>query len=143
MRQLRQEAYGKDIGQHSWVTADEFRSEIGRLSLTTSSRLLDVGCGPCRALGRAGLKESCGAEVGPINAALLQIPKHLDVSVDYGDPFRRKVPGRAQRDARCDEEAARSAHYDEPGSTGLLDSFDEAIHNADVLASVIRRRPIG
>jgi SAM-dependent methyltransferase len=47
MRQLRQEAYGEDIGQHSWVTADEFRSDIGRLSLTTSSRLLDVGCGPC------------------------------------------------------------------------------------------------
>jgi hypothetical protein len=46
MRQLRQEAYREDIGQHSWVTADEFRSDIGRLSLTTSSRLLDVGCGP-------------------------------------------------------------------------------------------------
>ena len=28
MRQLRQEAYGEDIGQHSWVTADEFRSDI-------------------------------------------------------------------------------------------------------------------
>jgi hypothetical protein len=38
MRQLRQEAYGEDIGQHSWVTADEFRSDIGRLSFTTSSR---------------------------------------------------------------------------------------------------------
>ena len=36
MRQLRQEAYGEDISQHSWVTADEFRSDIGRLSLTTS-----------------------------------------------------------------------------------------------------------
>jgi SAM-dependent methyltransferase len=47
MRQLRQEAYGEDIGQHSWVTADELRSDIERLSLTTSSRLLDVGCGPC------------------------------------------------------------------------------------------------
>jgi hypothetical protein len=34
MRQLRQEAYGEDIGQHSWVTADEFRSEIGRDSLS-------------------------------------------------------------------------------------------------------------
>ena len=48
----------------------------------------------------AGLKESGGAEVGPINAALFQIPKHLDVSVDYGDPFLGKVPGLAQRDAR-------------------------------------------
>jgi hypothetical protein len=39
----------------------------------------------------AGLKESGWAEVGPINAALFQIPKHLDVSVDYRDPFPGKV----------------------------------------------------
>jgi hypothetical protein len=63
----------------------------------------------------SGLKESGGAEVGPINAALFQISKHLDVSVDYGDPFLGKVSGCAQRDARCDEEAACSADYDEPG----------------------------
>jgi hypothetical protein len=28
MRQIRQEAYGEDIGQHSWVTADELRSDL-------------------------------------------------------------------------------------------------------------------
>jgi hypothetical protein len=42
-----------------------------------------------------------------------------------------KASGRAQRDSRCDEEAARSADNDESGSSGLLDSFDEAIHKAD------------
>jgi SAM-dependent methyltransferase len=47
MKRFRQEAYGEDIGQHSWVTADELRSDIGRLALTASSRLLDIGCGPC------------------------------------------------------------------------------------------------
>jgi hypothetical protein len=90
----------------------------------------------------AGFKECGGAEVGPINAALLQAPKHLDVSVDYGDPFVGNVSGCAQRDARCDEEATCSADYNEPGSAGFLDSFDEAIHNADDLASVVRWRPI-
>jgi ubiquinone/menaquinone biosynthesis C-methylase UbiE len=59
MRQLRQEAYGEDIGQHSWVTADEFRSDLGRLSLTTSSRLLDVGCGPCGPLVFAVKSTGC------------------------------------------------------------------------------------
>ena len=29
MRKLRREAYGEDIGQHSWVSADELR-QIGR-----------------------------------------------------------------------------------------------------------------
>src|ERR1700760_1443947 len=58
-RQLRQEAYEEDIGQHSWVTADEFRFDIGRLSLTTSSRLLDVGCGPCGPLVLAVKSTGC------------------------------------------------------------------------------------
>ncbi|KAA0997392.1 class I SAM-dependent methyltransferase [Paraburkholderia panacisoli] len=59
MRQLRQEAYGEDIGQHSWVTAEELRSDVGRLSLTTSSRLLDAGCGPCGPLVFAVKSTGC------------------------------------------------------------------------------------
>ncbi len=45
-RKLREEAYGEDIGQHSWVTADELRSDIRRLGLTSRHRVLDLGCGP-------------------------------------------------------------------------------------------------
>jgi SAM-dependent methyltransferase len=47
MRQIRREAYGEDIGQHSWVSADELRLDIRRLRLSSTSRLLDLGCGPC------------------------------------------------------------------------------------------------
>jgi SAM-dependent methyltransferase len=47
MRQIRREAYGEDIGQHSWVGAGELRDDAGRLRLSSSSRLLDLGCGPC------------------------------------------------------------------------------------------------
>jgi SAM-dependent methyltransferase len=43
---LRQEAYGTDIGQHSWVTAEELEANISRLELTGASRVLDLGCGP-------------------------------------------------------------------------------------------------
>jgi SAM-dependent methyltransferase len=46
MRQLRLEAYGKDIGQHSWVTAEELEGDIARLQLSRASRFLDLGCGP-------------------------------------------------------------------------------------------------
>ncbi len=45
-QQLRQEAYGEDIGQHSWVTVEELRGDIHRLALSPSSRVLDLGCGP-------------------------------------------------------------------------------------------------
>ena len=45
-RQLREEAYGEDIGQHSWVTAAELRGDVERLGLLPSSVVLDLGCGP-------------------------------------------------------------------------------------------------
>jgi SAM-dependent methyltransferase len=45
-RQLRCEAYGEDIGQHSWLTADDLQEDISRLELSRASRLLDLGCGP-------------------------------------------------------------------------------------------------
>lgn len=46
MRQVRIEAYGEDLGQHSWVSAQELRRDIQRLQLSSSSFLLDLGCGP-------------------------------------------------------------------------------------------------
>ena len=46
MQQLRLEGYGRDIGQHSWVTAEELEENVARLQLSPSSRLLDLGCGP-------------------------------------------------------------------------------------------------
>jgi cyclopropane fatty-acyl-phospholipid synthase-like methyltransferase len=46
MRAVRAQAYGEDIGQHSWVTAEELRADIRRLGLTSDSSLVDLGCGP-------------------------------------------------------------------------------------------------
>jgi SAM-dependent methyltransferase len=47
MQRVRREAYGEDIGQHSWVAAEELRRDIPRLNLAVGNRLLDLGCGPC------------------------------------------------------------------------------------------------
>ena len=47
MRRVRAEAYDEDIGQHSWVTANELRRDVGRLGLQSKHHLLDLGCGPC------------------------------------------------------------------------------------------------
>ena len=46
VRRVRQAAYGEDIGQHSWVTVDELRSDIQRLPFSPSTRFVDLGCGP-------------------------------------------------------------------------------------------------
>src|SRR6185295_5407066 len=81
MHRLRAEAYGEDIGQHSWVTAEELRGDIARLRLSPASRLVDLGCGPCGPLtflaaavgcSGTGLEQSAAAlEAGRARAAAL------------------------------------------------------------------------
>lgn len=71
MQRIRREGYGEDIGQHSWVTADELRADIRRLQLTASSRLIDLGCGPCGPLTFVLDQVHCaGVGVDVIDAAL-------------------------------------------------------------------------
>jgi SAM-dependent methyltransferase len=45
LAQVRRETYGEDIGQFSWLTADEFRGFFSRLDLDANSDVLDVACG--------------------------------------------------------------------------------------------------
>jgi len=61
MRQLRAQAYGKDIGQHSWVTAEELLADIPELNLSPESRLLDLGCGPAGPLTFIAEQTKCTA----------------------------------------------------------------------------------
>jgi len=43
--QIRQEAFGEDIGQNSWLTADEQDKFLQWLDLSPGKTLLDVACG--------------------------------------------------------------------------------------------------
>ncbi len=43
--QIRREAFGEDIGQCSWLTADEQDKFLGWLNLSSGKTLLDVACG--------------------------------------------------------------------------------------------------
>jgi len=43
--QIRRESFGEDIGQSSWLTADEQNKFLGWLNLTHDNTLLDVACG--------------------------------------------------------------------------------------------------
>jgi cyclopropane fatty-acyl-phospholipid synthase-like methyltransferase len=78
MRQLRSEAYGEDIGQHSWVTAEELLADIPKLNLAPESRLLDLGCGPAGPLTFIAAQIKCTA-VG------------LDVSANAIDAARARA----------------------------------------------------
>jgi cyclopropane fatty-acyl-phospholipid synthase-like methyltransferase len=98
MRQLRREAYGEDIGQHSWVGAEELREDIQRLKLSPSSRLLDLGCGPCGPLTFILATVGCqgtgvdlspsALQVGRVRAASLGIDASLSVQeADLNEPL--------------------------------------------------------
>jgi 2-polyprenyl-3-methyl-5-hydroxy-6-metoxy-1,4-benzoquinol methylase len=43
--QIRRDAFGEDIGQSSWLTADEQDKFLGWLNLAAGKTLLDVACG--------------------------------------------------------------------------------------------------
>jgi SAM-dependent methyltransferase len=45
LARVRHEAYGEDIGQNSWLTADEYRVYAAWLQVGAGSRVLEVGCG--------------------------------------------------------------------------------------------------
>ena len=98
MCQLRREAYGEDIGQHSWVGADEIRSDIHHLRLSSSSRVLDLGCGPCGPLtyilaavgcSGTGLELSPSAlRAGRARASALNVDQLLSVrEADLNEPL--------------------------------------------------------
>src|SRR5258707_4591471 len=43
--QIRRDAFGEDIGQSSWLTADEQDKFLSWLNLSAGRTLLDVACG--------------------------------------------------------------------------------------------------
>jgi cyclopropane fatty-acyl-phospholipid synthase-like methyltransferase len=98
MRRVRAEAYGEDIGQHSWSSADELREDSRRLRLDSGSRLLDLGCGPCGPLTFLIAQTGCfgvGLEVSPTavkdgyaRAAALSVgSRFLARIADLNDPL--------------------------------------------------------
>jgi 2-polyprenyl-3-methyl-5-hydroxy-6-metoxy-1,4-benzoquinol methylase len=57
--EIRREAFGDDIGQTSWLTAEEQDLFMSWLGLTKSSRLLDVACGSGQPTLRIAQKTGC------------------------------------------------------------------------------------
>jgi len=45
LQEIRLETFGEDIGQNSWLTADEFGRFLRYLQLNSTSTVLDIACG--------------------------------------------------------------------------------------------------
>lgn len=56
---VRRGAFGEDIGQNSWLTADEWRRYLGLLELSPASTLLDVASGGGGPAMCAALETGC------------------------------------------------------------------------------------
>ncbi len=82
MRQLRAEAYGQDIGQHSWVTAEELRADIPKLKLSLESRLLDLGCGPAGPLTYISAQTKCRASGLDVSAQAIAAARARAASLE-------------------------------------------------------------
>jgi SAM-dependent methyltransferase len=67
-RQIRLETYGEDLGQTSWVTAEESAEIPKLLYLTPQSRVLEVGSGSGRYALRVAEEISCSVVGLDINA---------------------------------------------------------------------------
>jgi len=59
---IRAEAFGEDIGQNGWLTADEQDLFLSHLRLATGTRLLDVGCGSGGPTIRISRLTGCGID---------------------------------------------------------------------------------
>jgi 2-polyprenyl-3-methyl-5-hydroxy-6-metoxy-1,4-benzoquinol methylase len=56
---IRREAFGEDLGQNSWLTADEQDGFIAQLALASGKKLLDVACGAGGPALRIAEKTGC------------------------------------------------------------------------------------
>jgi cyclopropane fatty-acyl-phospholipid synthase-like methyltransferase len=85
MRQLRAEAYGQDIGQHSWVTSEELLADIPKLKLSPDSRLLDLGCGPAGPLTFVAAETKCMAVGVDVSANAIEAARARAASLELSE----------------------------------------------------------
>jgi len=72
LTEIRQETFGEDIGQNSWVTADEYRQFLSWLELDSESSVLEMGSGsggPALFLGRTVGCQVTGLDINASSTA--------------------------------------------------------------------------
>lgn len=98
MQEIRRQIYGEDIGLHNWGTIQELRNDHARLNISKTSRIADLGCGPCGALTAilaaarcrgTGVDRSAAAlRAGQARAAGLGVADLMDVQMaDLDEPL--------------------------------------------------------
>jgi SAM-dependent methyltransferase len=119
MSRLRSEAYGEDLGQHSWVTGDDLRRDVTRLNLSKEAKVLDLGCGPCGPLTFIMKAAGCSGYGLDLSGAALDAGRRRATSLAIED--RLEV-----READLDSELALAS-----SAFNAAISFDVVLHLRD------------
>ena len=79
-QKVRSEAFEEDIGQHSWIVANDLREYLDWLALSAADHVLDFGCGPAGPLtylvSRTGVKAT-GVDIN--DAALVSARNRVSI----------------------------------------------------------------
>lgn len=86
--EIRREAFGEDIGQNSWHTADEQDRFLSWLRLSPGQRLLDVACGAGGPALRIAVASGCSVAGVDIHAQAIETARALTT--------QRGLEGRAE-----------------------------------------------
>src|SRR5689334_16490901 len=101
--QIRSDAFGQDIGQTSWITADEQDTFIAWLGLSPSCRLLDLACGSGGPTLRLVERTGCSVYGIDQHAEAIVAAKALARRKDLSDRADFKTGDAAARLAFADE----------------------------------------
>jgi SAM-dependent methyltransferase len=89
LAEIRRETFGEDIGQNSWLTADEYRQFIGWLNVTPASHVLEIASGsggPALFLAGTVGCQVTGVDINPSSIAAANAWAHslgLDTRVHF------------------------------------------------------------
>lgn len=115
---VRREAFGEDIGQNSWLTADEHDLFIDWMKLGTNSTVLDVACGSGGPAIRIAKKTGCRV---------------------FGIEIHEKAVAEARAAAEAEGLASR-ALFDQVDATAKL-PFSDATFDAIICIDAINHLP--
>jgi SAM-dependent methyltransferase len=87
-RQVREETYGEDLGQTSWVTTEESAAIPRLLRLTADAIALEIGCGSGRYALKVAETTGCRVTGVDINDAGLRNANQLAAAAGLGDRVR-------------------------------------------------------
>jgi len=127
--EIRREAFGEDIGQNSWLTANEQDRFLGWLNLSPGKKLLDVGCGAGGPALRIAASTGC---------SVVGIDAHEQaISTANSLAARRDLTSRAEF---CVTDAARRLPFSDScfDTITCMDAINHLPNRREVIAELSR-----